>query len=348
MCANHDRIILRIQRTIINASMNAQAIAVNQSFPKNLRPFDIRKDLLPVADLVELCFADSLDADGRLYIRQMRQAAHGGPLLELAAAGNRDLPLGGFVWQEDHRVVGNLSLIPHFYNSERLYLIANVAVHPDYRRRGIARALTQAVLEHIELRSQRETWLQVDEDNPAAVNLYRSMGFREQVRRTSWRARPQRALAVSAKVELTLRHRVPSDWSTQKAWLLNNYPAEVRWQLPLDFKLLQPGLKGGLQRLFSERQVLQWSVEGSNGILGVLSWQSSTLENDRLWLASEPGMEDEAIPILAQHVHANLQTSRPLALNYPAGRAQKVLMNSGFQAARTLVWMDYPWEDHAH
>jgi ribosomal protein S18 acetylase RimI-like enzyme len=328
----------------LNAPVNAQAIAVNQSFPKNLRPFDIRRDLLPVADLVELCFADSLDADGRLYIRQMRQAAHSGPWLEL---GSRDVPLGGFVWQEDQRVVGNLSLIPHFHQGERLYLIANVAVHSDHRRRGIARALTQAALEHLELRSQRETWLQVDEDNPAAVNLYRSMGFREQVRRTSWRTRPQRSLAVSGKVELNLRHCLPSDWSLQQTWLLKNYPSEVRWQLPLDFKLLQPGLKGGLQRLFSERQVLQWSVEDNHGILAVLSWQSSTLENDRLWLASEPGLEDEAIPILAQHIHANLLTSRPLALNYPAGRAQKVLTNSGFQAARTLIWMDYPWQQKA-
>ena len=330
--------------------MNAQAISLPHPQPKNLRPFDIRQDLLPVADLVELCFADSLDADGQLYIRQMRQAARSGPLLDLASAGGShvDLPIGGFVWQEDDHVLGNLSLIPHRRNAERLYLIANVAVHPDYRRRGIARALTQAALKHVEPRSQRETWLQVDEDNPAAVNLYRSMGFREQVRRTSWRTRPQRSLAVSGKVELNLRHRLPTDWSTQKSWLLKNYPAELRWQLPLNFKLLQPGLKGGLQRLFSDRQVLQWSVEDDHRILGVLSWQSSTLENDRLWLASEPGMEEESIPILAQHVHANLQTSRPLALNYPAGRAQKTLTNSGFQAARTLIWMDYPWADYAH
>lgn len=326
--------------------MSAQALSLSQPLPSSLRPFDIRRDLLAVADLIELCFAESLDADGRLYIRQMRQAARSGPLLDLASAGgNRiDLPMGGFVWQEGDRVVGNLSLIPHRRAGERLYLIANVAVHPDYRKRGIARVLTQAALDDIERRGQKETWLQVDENNTAAVALYRHMGFREQLRRTSWRTQPQRDLTVVDGERLTLRHRRPSDWAMQKNWLLNNYPAEVRWQLPLDFSLLQPGLKGGLQRLFNERRVLQWCAAGKRGLLGVLSWQSSSLEADRLWLAAETKNEEKAIPVLARHAHAVLPPGRTLALNYPAGRAQETLARSGFQATRTLIWMDYPWK----
>jgi ribosomal protein S18 acetylase RimI-like enzyme len=326
--------------------MSAQALSINQPFPRNLRPFDIRKDLLAVADLVELCFANSLDADGRLYIRQMRQAAHNGPLLELASGGgNRvDLPMGGFVWQEDDRVVGNLSLIPHRREGGRVYLIDNVAVLPEYRQRGIARALTQAALEEIESRGQKETWLQVDENNVAAVGLYRSMGFRERLRRTSWRTQPQRDLIVQTNNRLTLRHRQPSDWSAQKNWLLKNYPADVRWQLPVDLKLLQPGLKGGLQRLFSERQVWQWGVEDKRELIAVLSWQSSSLEADRLWLAAEEGKEEDAIPLLASHMHAMLRQGRPLALNYPAGRAEQTFSHAGFQPVRTLIWMDYPWK----
>jgi ribosomal protein S18 acetylase RimI-like enzyme len=325
--------------------MTAQALSMTQPLPRNLRPFDIRRDLLAVADLVELCFAESLDADGRLYIKQMRQAARSGPLLDLAAGGGSriDLPMGGFVWQEEDRVVGNLSLIPHRRDGERLYLIANVAVLPEHRKRGIARALTQAALEEIEDRGQKETWLQVDEDNAAAVGLYRSMGFRERMRRTSWRLQPQRELLVQTGPRLTLRQRKPADWRAQKTWLQSNYPPEVHWQLPLDLNLLQPGLKGGLQRLLSERQVLQWGVESDKGLMGVLSWQSSSLEADRLWLAAEEQKEDEAIPLLASHMHAVLRPGRPLALNYPAGRAQRAFAKAGFQAVRTLIWMDYPW-----
>lgn len=50
-------------------------ISETQPIHPHIRRFDIRRDLNMVADLVELCFADSLDADGRRYIRQMRSTA---------------------------------------------------------------------------------------------------------------------------------------------------------------------------------------------------------------------------------------------------------------------------------
>jgi len=328
--------------------MTAQVLTLPQTETSPLRPFDIRRDLLPVADLVELCFAESLDADGRLYIRQMRQAAGSATALALANAGSgRDLPMGGFVWQEEGTLVGNLSLIPHHTGRRRLYLIANVAVHPDHRRRGIARALTQAALQEVERRGQRGLWLQADEKNLAAVQLYRGMGFAERMRRTSWRALPRPGQAGDMAYALIVRERRPGDWSAQTQWLKATYPAEVVWQLPLDLKLLQPGWRGAMERAFSERRVAQWSVERDGELLGVLSWQSSSLETDRLWLAAAPEHEDEGIAELLQSALESLQPSRSLALNYPTGRAANALLAAGFQAARTLIWMSYPWSDHA-
>lgn len=319
--------------------MAAQALTLNQTSPRNLRSFDIRRDLLPVADLVELCFAESLDADGRMYIRQMRQAARNGPLLMSQA----DLPMSGYVWQEGSEVVGNLSLIPHRYGGKRMMLIANVAVHPDHRRHGIARALTQAALEDIRRRGMSETWLQVDDTNPPAVNLYQRMGFVERMKRTSWRAIPQPDRATGTG-EVTIRPRQTQDWGQQQRWLHANYPEDVRWQLPLDFKLLQPGWRGALERALRERQVEQWSAVQGKKLSGVVSWQSSTLEADRLWLAAPEGSEEEAIPALMRHMYPHLQPGRPLALNYPGGRGEEALKRSGFHAARTLIWMSYPWK----
>ena len=42
---------------------------------EQLRPFDVRRDMGPVADLVELCFADTLDPEGKRFIQRMRSAA---------------------------------------------------------------------------------------------------------------------------------------------------------------------------------------------------------------------------------------------------------------------------------
>lgn len=325
--------------------MSARALSLPYSPPANIRRFDMRRDLLAVADLVELCFANSLDADGRLYIRQMRQAARGGALLDLAA-GSGEAPLMGTVWLEDGQVVGNLSLIPHAHDGRRIFLIANVAVHPDFQRRGIARQLTQAALEDIAERGPRETWLQVDENNHTAVRLYQELGFREQFRRTSWRLTPSRAAGSAAPAALTLRPRQGRDWAQQKAWLQAVYPDEVRWHLPLQFGLLQPGLLGGLQRVFGERRTEQWAVERAGHLLGVLAWQSSSLEADRLWLAVPANSEEAAIPALAGLAHSRFHSTRKLALNYPAGRAAAALQAGGFGPLRTLIWMRYPWEDH--
>jgi GNAT superfamily N-acetyltransferase len=116
----------------------------------HLRKLDVRRDLEAVADLVEVCFADTLDADGRRYLRQMRDTAQRSQLLRWTNALNEysPHPMTGYVWEEDGQIIGNLSLIPFRSKGERCYLIANVAVDPLQRDRVIARALTVAALEH--------------------------------------------------------------------------------------------------------------------------------------------------------------------------------------------------------
>ena len=118
----------------------------------HLRPIDLRRDLRYVADLVELCFAEALDRDGRRYVRQMRAAGlHGG-------RGAFGQGMSGFVWEDEGRLVGNLNMIPVNALRQRSYLIANVAVHPDYQRQGIASALTDAALDFIRGRGVRSAW----------------------------------------------------------------------------------------------------------------------------------------------------------------------------------------------
>jgi predicted Zn-ribbon and HTH transcriptional regulator len=119
----------------------------------------------------------------------------------------------------------------------------------------------------------------------------------------------------------------------------------LRWHLPLYFNLLQPGLLGGLHRALSDRELEQWSAFSKGKLIGVLSWQSSSLEADRLWLAVGASKEDEAIEALSLVANSDLRPGRKLALNYPAGRGADALNAAGFTAARTLIWMQYPWRN---
>ncbi|MBW8010341.1 MAG: GNAT family N-acetyltransferase [Chloroflexi bacterium] len=322
--------------------MTAATQIVNTLSPTKLRSFDMQRDLLSVADLIELCFANRLDADGRRYVRQMRSAARNARALGWAAnAAHRiSMPFSGFVWEEDGQLLGNLSLVSVTAMGKRTYLIANVAVHPDHRRRGIARALTDAALENIHRRGIEWSWLQVDNDNPAAINLYQSVGFEEQARRTTWHSDPAPESSrkkITGGIKITSRR--PYDWEQQLAWLNKIYPPKVTWHLPYKQSLLRAGLGGAFNRLFSEKRIHQWSARRESELIGVLAWQSSFTQADRLWLASSRHDEEEAILALLPFVRMTLNTQRTLALNYPTGRATDALRQAGFHNHQTLIWM---------
>jgi hypothetical protein len=105
--------------------------------------------------------------------------------------------------------------------------------------------------------------------------------------------------------------------------------------------LLQPGWRGSIERILSDRPVQQWSADEKGRLSAVLSWQSSSLDADRMWLAADPETEDKAIPALVCHATSKLKPTRKLGLNYPAGRGNEPLQQAGFKPARTLIWMDY-------
>ncbi len=144
----------------------------------HLRPIDIRKDLTEIADLIELCFSDHLDADGRIYLDQMRKAARNSHYFTWAMSAKLQMPVSGYVWEDAGKLLGNVSLMPVTKDGARIFMIANVAVHPDHRRLGIGRALTEKAVQYCEQQACRSVWLQVRDDNQGAVDIYTESGIR--------------------------------------------------------------------------------------------------------------------------------------------------------------------------
>ncbi len=56
--------------------------------------------------------------------------------------------------------------------------IVSIAVHPDYRRRGVGNALMRQALAALAAAGARRVELMVRTGNAAAAKLYRSLGFR--------------------------------------------------------------------------------------------------------------------------------------------------------------------------
>jgi ribosomal protein S18 acetylase RimI-like enzyme len=307
---------------------------------KHLRPFDPRRDLGPVADLVEQCFADTLDPDGERYLQHMRAAAKNPGFLRWAsvAAEFSSVPLTGYVWEEDGKIVGNVSLIPFIMHNNRYYLIANVAVHPEYRRRGIARKLTLQAVDHARRRGAPRAWLHVRENNEAAITLYCSLGFQEQARRTTWYT--QREIPSGTQPNgVRIIPRQGYHWSTQSKWLARNYPSEVTWHLPFSKNTLRPGLVGIIYRAFSGSYARQWSILSGDRLLGVLAWQPSGNFADTLWLSTSAEDEEMAAYALLLHARQHLSPRRPLSLDYPAHHADESMQAAGFYIHQTLIWM---------
>lgn len=307
---------------------------------------DPRRDLGAVADLIDLCFDFHMDEDGREYVRQIRRAAQAqnsvfGVSQNIGSGG---VPMQGFVWEEDGKLIGNLTIIPFLRGGKWHFLIANVATNPQYRRRGIARILTQTALQYIREHNGFITWLQVRDDNPSARKLYESLGFVEIAHRTTYRTplKPVAIPAPSSSVYLTSRRK--SDWPSQAAWLKEIYPPEIAWHLPLDIHKLEPGFWRSLMRLIGDETVLHWCARRNERLLGTASLETGHGTTDTLWLAFPVVPEEDALFSLLTRVRAESNGTRAIAVNFPSGVAERCFRLAGFEKHLTLVWMNNPMD----
>jgi len=308
----------------------------------HLRPLNVRTDLPSVADLIEMCFAHQMDSEGREYIRQLRRAADDVQHMRWisAASEHSTIPLQGYIWEEDGKVVGNLTLIPFFWHRKWYYLIANVAVHPDYRQRGIARRLTETALGRVKERGADAGWLQVRDDNPIAHNLYLSLGFVERARRTTWESIDPIPPNSRAPSNVQVTPRSERDWPHQAAWLQETYPPEVSWNLPFEYKRLSPDIWRTFVRIINGEDIYHWCARRSDELLGIVSWEPSHHHVDSLWIATTPNSEDLALNALLPHVRHSIHTGRSLMVNYPYGQAIGPFLDAGFRLHNTLIWME--------
>jgi len=306
-----------------------------------LRPLNILRDLPGVADLVEKCFADTMDSEGRRYLQQMRRAGQDNVFMRWAAnaAESVSMPLSGYVWEENGQIIGNVSLIPYREKKQKVFLIANVAVRQDYRRRGIGRALTEAAVRHAQARNALATWLHVRDDNPGAIALYLSLGFEELARRTSWQARPDRTI-LAGQPAFPITRRAGRDWPQQESWLRRIYPALIEWYQPMPWKSLRADLRGLIYRFVMDYDVRHWVARNENGEpIAILSWQAMSGSSDRMWLAAPPGSPESCLTGLLLYARRSLPFRQALELDFPAGENRAALEAAGFQPHRTLLWM---------
>lgn len=301
---------------------------------------NILRDLPAVADLIEMCFSSTLDDEGQSYLQQMRRASRDDSFLRWASqvVDSASLPMTGFVWDENGRIVGNASLVYNHYKGKKLALIANVATHPEFRRRGIGRTLTERAMAHARRKGVTEIWLHVRDDNPTAIKIYSELGFVERARRTTYTAKPDPLLSPTSN-GLTVSRPNPRDWPLQHAWLDQLHPDELGWYNRWDWNILAPGLWKWLYRLFVEFDIRQWAAYKDGELLATLSWMSTMRSSDALWAAAKPDGDAAGLRSTLEAARRDLGYLRRLSLDYPAGEMVEAIQSAGFSARRTLLWM---------
>jgi ribosomal protein S18 acetylase RimI-like enzyme len=328
--------------------MAAAGLIAARSALDGLRVFQPQRDLAAVADLIETCFAATLDTAGRSVIQEMRALSRAGLLLHVLARLNRALPImRGFVWFEQDRLVGNVSLAPAGF--QNVWIIANVAVLPEYRRRGIARQMMQAALEWVD-RHHAPAILQVDADNDGARALYESLGFHVQRAFIRWRRASHLRPPDRDPSPLNVRRLARRDTNSLYDLAMRARPNDqggMGWLRPTRRALFRPARLETLRFLIGGQSTDFWIVPGEKGeIAAALRLENRmgilTTMFDLLVHPDHQGQLEAPIMNLALCEWVGRRD--PLITDHPADdeAARRVFEQNGFRAERELTHMLRP------
>jgi ribosomal protein S18 acetylase RimI-like enzyme len=328
--------------------MASYVVIRSESSGDGVQAFDPARHMREVAELVGSVFADELDPRGRGAVRDMRLAGSLSPFLGglLSVALFNDA-IAGYVWVKDGHVVGNVTLQSMDGVGLR-WRISNVAVAPEYRGRGIARALMQAGIREIADRGGNWALLQVRADNDIAHRLYLNMGFTDICRDGSWSlpVLPARLPQPDPRVKFE-----PLHLGHGRLWLdlaRAARPALAQWAEPLnpsDYTLTLEGWTGErLGRLTGLYVVERWAIWQGDVLAAALETRSNAFTGqDTMRFAVRPAARGslEAALVARGLLSLAAHGRRPVAVQHSGDHAEGVvaLAAAGFRVQRDLITM---------
>lgn len=120
------------------------------------------EDVPELVALEQVCFQSEAETFNR---RQIRALVGPGTSARVVVACREE------------RIIGWSAGLVRRHKSRRTGRIYNVAVHPDFRGRGIGRRLLRQAVDSFTDDGIQSVYLEVRDDNEVAIRLYRSLGF---------------------------------------------------------------------------------------------------------------------------------------------------------------------------
>ena len=317
------------------------AIAHSQIAQAGLRPIDLRRDLGAIARLIEMCFGEKLDESGRSAIREKLALSRYGPLLGMMGSFLQYTPGWslGFVWIEAGKLVGNVGVQPTA-SRRQSWLIANVAVHPEYRRRGIARSLVHAAVDMAAARGGEEVLLQVEADNDSALRLYDTLGFETLTTRTVWERRRRQVPGLSARPRPDIRLSSSSNWQAEFDLLSEERPEGLEWAQPLDARRFRPSFTRAIGNFINGKREEHWIAGPQDQVHGWMGLRMTFGRFDHISLVIRPSRREELErPMLVRALRRLGRRPWPVRIDHPAEQSAELFTALQFRPLRSLRWM---------
>lgn len=308
-----------------------------------IRSLDPFRDLEDVVELIGVAFGDRLDPTARATLERMRRFAHRGPLMQwLWALFGKAAMAPGLVWVVDGQVVGNVSL--RRARGADGYLIGNVVVHPDYRERGIARALMQRAIAVVSRRGVRWVGLEVRADNDVARGLYCRMSFREVGQTLHMLREPQAGPQSGMRTREGMRRGRSADGDELVELMESVIPEEQRPLVEVAAADYRPSWERRLDHWLRCEDEVWWVTEEGAGISGaVRAVRKRGQFPHRLELLVRPGHGEEVASALVRRGLCALGGSprKAVETSVPNSnqRVVEALEGQGFRELRVLIQM---------
>ena len=110
-------------------------------------------------------------------VSAIEKASYSNPWHETTFIGeihNRPISFPYVVVDEDEKKI--IGYVIYWHGKEQVQ-ISNIAVHPDYRRKGVGEAVLREIMARVKGQGVKFIILEVRPSNLAALNLYKKLGF---------------------------------------------------------------------------------------------------------------------------------------------------------------------------
>jgi ribosomal protein S18 acetylase RimI-like enzyme len=315
-----------------------------------IRSLNPSRDLGQLADLIESAFGQELSDGGEQVLREIRLLSRLGPLNYLFTEMSSEIDglFNSYVWEEEGRVVGNVTVNRPTGHPQR-WQISNVAVLDPWRGRGIGRKLVEAALDQIVRRGGQAAYLFVRDDNPSAGRLYEGLGFVRVDAATDLKLDPPPRSGPSADVEV-LRSLRPEEGEALYQLVSRAAGPGYRWLYAIRRRQYvlsaEERFSRWLESLFTGQAETRWCLSTAGELDAGVSLRATRLWNRKphilhLWV--RPDRRGQVEKALARDIAALLsrQAPRSTRLSLPECEcaAIEALLEQGFTKVRTLVLM---------